>query len=45
MLIQCRTLSGYDSGYISGVLAMNAFKEQFGGRYLKYLYPYIADVL
>ncbi|KAF9696678.1 hypothetical protein EKO04_005507 [Ascochyta lentis] len=24
-------LFGYDSGYISGVLAMNAFKQQFGG--------------
>jgi tape measure domain-containing protein len=24
-------LFGYDSGYISGVLAMDAFKQQFGG--------------
>jgi MFS family permease len=45
MLNQCRILFGYDSGYISGVLAMNAFKEQFGGRYLKHLHPYIADVI
>jgi hypothetical protein len=26
-------LFGYDSGYISGVLAMNAFKRNFGGAY------------
>lgn len=24
-------LFGYDSGYISGVLAMNFFKQEFGG--------------
>jgi MFS family permease len=44
MLNQRRILFGYDSGYISGVLAMNVFKEQFGGRYSKYLHPYIAGV-
>lgn len=26
-------LFGYDSGYISGVLAMNYFKKEFGGMY------------
>jgi hypothetical protein len=26
-------LFGYDSGYINGVLAMNYFKQQFGGKY------------
>lgn len=25
-------LFGYDSGYINGVLGMNFFKQQFGGR-------------
>jgi hypothetical protein len=26
-------LFGYDSGYINGVLAMNYFKQEFGGEY------------
>jgi hypothetical protein len=26
-------LFGYDSGYINGVLAMNYFKQEFGGKY------------
>ena len=26
-------LFGYDSGYINGVLAMNFFKQEFGGEY------------
>jgi hypothetical protein len=26
-------LFGYDSGYINGVLAMNYFKQEFGGGY------------
>jgi hypothetical protein len=25
-------LFGYDSGYINGVLAMNFFKQEFGGK-------------
>jgi hypothetical protein len=29
----CSILFGYDSGYISGVLAMNAFKQQFGSKW------------
>jgi hypothetical protein len=27
-------LFGYDSGYINGVLGMNFFKQQFGGKFL-----------
>ena len=26
-------LFGYDSGYINGVLGMNFFKQQFGGKF------------
>lgn len=32
MLTLDSILFGYDSGYISGVLAMNAFKQQFGSK-------------